>query len=86
MPRSQSDEVKIMNAFRALPEAKREVVLNLVNAEFRPKGKLKVTAKAGGATSRTRPAARPIISETGSVQGSLPSLASITLPGEPVRQ
>ena len=73
MPRSQSEEVKIMNAFRALPEAKRDVVLNLVNAEFRPKGKAKAAAKPGGATSRVRNAARPIVSESGSATGTLPA-------------
>ena len=35
MSKRVSEEVRIMDAFRALPEPKREVVLNLVNAEFR---------------------------------------------------
>jgi hypothetical protein len=48
--RSVPDEVKIMAAFRALAPATREVVLNLVMAEYRPKTPRKAakikTAKA----------------------------------------
>jgi hypothetical protein len=36
MPRRTSDEVRIMESLRSLPKEKREVVLNLAVAEFRP--------------------------------------------------
>ena len=45
MPRRVSEEVRIMEAFRALPEEKREVVLNLAIAEFRAAKKTRPAKK-----------------------------------------
>ena len=45
MSKRVTDEVRIMESLRALPQEKREVVLNLAVAEFGAKAKAKPAAK-----------------------------------------